>query len=74
MCLHVQGKLLAGAMKSARREENIRQVMDFCETFELMPFDDAAAWAYGEIKSSLERKGIPIEFNRIEGLMLEDWT
>lgn len=59
----VKAELFAGAMKSSRKEENIRQVIDFCESFELVPFDDAAAWEYGEIKSSLERKGIPIGYN-----------
>lgn len=59
----VKAELLAGAMKSKRKEENIRQVVDFCEAFELVSFDDSAAWEYGEIKSSLERKGIPIGYN-----------
>ena len=59
----VKAELLAGAMKSALKEDNIRQVVEFCESFELMPFDDAEAWEYGEIKSSLERRGIPIGYN-----------
>ena len=63
----------------------------------LIPFDEAAAGAYGTIRADLERKGTPIgpndlligatalahqlilvthntrEFQRIVGLMLEDW-
>ena len=59
----VKGELLTGAMKSARRERNIDEVMSFLRQFEVIPFDDASAWAYGEIKSSLELKGTPIGYN-----------
>lgn len=61
----VKGELLTGAMKSARRDRNVNEVLAFLGQFEIVPFDDASAWTYGEIKSSLERKGQPIGFNDV---------
>lgn len=59
----VKGELLTGAMKSARRDRNINEVLAFLGQFEIIPFDDASAWTYGEIKSALELKGQPIGYN-----------
>ena len=59
----VKGELLTGAMKSARRDKNINEVLAFLGQFEIVPFDDASAWTYGEIKSALELKGQPIGYN-----------
>lgn len=61
----VKAELLTGAMKSARREKNIEEVLQFCEPFEIVPFDDQSAMIYGEIRASLERKGQRIGFNDI---------
>ena len=61
----VKGELLTGAMKSARRDRNVNEVLAFLGQFEIVPFDDASAWTYGEIKSSLELKGQPIGFNDV---------
>lgn len=59
----VKGELLTGAMKSARRDRNINEVLAFLGQFEIVPFDDDSAWSYGEIKSALELKGQPIGYN-----------
>ena len=59
----VKGELLTGAMKSARRDKNINEVLAFLGQFEIIPFDDDSAWTYGEIKSALELKGQPIGYN-----------
>lgn len=59
----VKGELLTGAMKSDRRDRNINEVLAFLGQFEIVPFDDASAWTYGEIKSALELKGQPIGYN-----------
>lgn len=59
----VKAELLTGAMKSARRDKNIGEVMNFLDDFEIIPFDDDSAWTYGEIKSALELKGQPIGYN-----------
>lgn len=59
----VKGELLTGAMKSARRDRNIADVMSFLADYEIIPFDDDSAWTYGEIKSALELKGQPIGYN-----------
>ena len=61
----VKGELLTGAMKSARRDRNVNEVLAFLGQFEIVPFDDDSAWTYGEIKSSLELKGQPIGFNDV---------
>ena len=50
-------------MKSARRDSNIAEVVNFLDKFEIISFDSYAAWIYGEIKSSLELKGQIIGFN-----------
>lgn len=86
------GAAKAKAPKQARAKQDqlLRQLT-------LMPFDEAAAEAYGTIRADLERRGTPIgpndlligatalahqlilvthntrEFQRIAGLMLEDW-
>ena len=59
----VEAELLVGAIKSARTEKNIKQVNDFCESFEIIPFDDVAAMAHAKIRAALERKGQPISQN-----------
>ena len=59
----VEAELLVGALKSARSEDNIKQVNDFCESFEIIPFDDVAAMAHAKIRAALERKGQPISQN-----------
>lgn len=59
----VKAELLVGAMKSSRMDENIQQVVDFCDSFEIVPFDDNTSWCYGKMKSALERKGQLIGYN-----------
>lgn len=59
----VKAELVAGAMKSAKPEENIAEVMDFCDSFEIVPFDDSIILTYAKIRSSLELKGQKIGQN-----------
>ena len=59
----VLAELLHGAYKSQRTDENIRQIMDFLADFEIIPFEKDDAYTYGQIRSSLERKGLVIGDN-----------
>lgn len=94
----VKAELLVGAFKSARRDENLKQVLNFCDSFEIVPFDDSLTTTYGKMQARLELQGMKIgfndtliaatvlahngilvtnntkEFNRVDGLTLEDWT
>lgn len=53
-------ELRYGASKSQRPNQNHEALDLFLAPFDLVPFDDAAAVAYGEIRSQLERAGDPI--------------
>ena len=56
----VKAELLYGAMKSARKEENLQRIGEFMLPFAIVPFGDEEAIRYAEIRSSLEQKGTPI--------------
>lgn len=60
LCAPVKAELLAGAYKSARVEENLRSFATFSNGIASLPFDDAAAEHYGQIRSQLQRAGTPI--------------
>ncbi len=90
-------ELIHGVEKSSMPDRNRKSVDDFVSHLEVIPYDDAAAAHYGEIRANLERKGMVIgvndlhiaaharsrgliivtnnmgEFNRVEGLRVEDW-
>jgi tRNA(fMet)-specific endonuclease VapC len=50
-------ELLYGAEKSARPVEHRRQVDSFSARLEVLPFDEAAAAHFGDIRTTLERQG-----------------
>ncbi|MFA7429289.1 MAG: tRNA(fMet)-specific endonuclease VapC [Rhodospirillaceae bacterium] len=50
-------ELLYGAEKSARPTENRQAVEGFAARLDVLPFDDAAAAHYGDIRAVLERRG-----------------
>lgn len=60
LCSVVNAELIYGAFKSARRAENLERHKRFAERFVSLPFDDAAAHVYGEIRARLESLGTPI--------------
>lgn len=62
-CSVVRAELVFGAEKSARREQNLETLRRFFEPYESLPFDDACAEPYGEIRLSLESRGLPIGAN-----------
>jgi tRNA(fMet)-specific endonuclease VapC len=53
-------ELLYGAEKSARRAENRQAVERFAARLSVLPFDSEAAAHTAEIRSDLERRGLPI--------------
>ena len=55
--LRRQGGAGYGAFKSARLQKNLSRLQTFFRRFISLPFDDAAAEAYGEIRARLERAG-----------------
>ncbi len=97
LCAIVKAELFYGALKSQRVQENLEKVRTFTNAFISFPFDDQAAVEYAEIRSQLERRGLPIgpndlliaaiakaqnavlvthnrrEFDRVDGLQIEDW-
>lgn len=50
-------ELLYGAEKSQRPVETRHRVEDFAARLAVLPFDDAAAAHYGDIRADLERRG-----------------
>lgn len=53
-------ELRYGAAKSRSRTRNSTALDLFLLTLEIAEFDDAAAAAYGEIRSFLEKRGVPL--------------
>ena len=60
ICQIVKAELYYGAYKSARRDANLALLTKFFNQFESLPFDDAAAEAYGRLRAELARRGTPI--------------
>ncbi len=97
VCAVVKAELRYGAYKSQQTDKTLQAQNVLLNQLYSLPFDDAAAEIYGQIRTDLERKGTPIgandlliaamaianqlilvthntaEFNRIPGLMIEDW-
>ena len=71
-------ELVHGAEKSARTEQNLRIVENFCSRLSLLDYGQKASAHYGEIRANLEVQGTPIGVNdlhiaghaRSEGLTL----
>src|ERR1039457_2397065 len=59
-CTVVKAELLFGALKSDRRDENLKRVQRFLSPFECHPFDDGATEFYAQLRLQLERSGTPI--------------
>jgi tRNA(fMet)-specific endonuclease VapC len=49
-----------GINKSSDPTKNARMLIETCSAFEVVPFDNEAAAAYGIIRANLEAKGTPI--------------
>ena len=55
----VAAELAYGVAMSAS-ERNRRALEMFLAPLEIMPFDENAVWAYGELRADLERRGLSI--------------
>lgn len=53
-------ELQYGVAKSQHQDKNSKALEQFITPLEVVPFDDAAAQAYGSIRATLERASTPI--------------
>jgi tRNA(fMet)-specific endonuclease VapC len=60
LCSVVKAELLYGARKSTNPPAVLAKLGRFFGPFHSLPFDDAAAQAYGTIRAGLEQVGTPI--------------
>ena len=91
------GELVFGAEHSQQVERNLADIEALAARLEVLPFDNKAAYHFGQIRAALYRMGRPIgpydmmiagqarasslrlvtnnvkEFERVAGLLLEDW-
>jgi len=56
-------ELVHGAEKSSDVSRNAAVVEDFVSRLAVLPYDDKAAWQYGNIRAALEKLGQPIGIN-----------
>lgn len=56
-------ELMNGAKKSKYIEENIARLNALTELLDVLPFDQQAAVSYGDVRSSLEKRGETIGSN-----------
>ena len=63
LCSVVKAELYFGARNSMKVAENLDRVERFCDAFDSLPFDDAAAARYGGVRAQLKREGRPIGAN-----------
>jgi len=56
-------EMVHGAEKSSDVSRNTAVVEDFVSRLAVLPYDDKAAWHYGNIRSALEKLGQPIGIN-----------
>lgn len=56
-------ELAHGAEKSSDLTRNLAVVEDFVSRVMVLPYDDHAAWHYGNIRATLEKSGQPIGVN-----------
>jgi tRNA(fMet)-specific endonuclease VapC len=60
LCSIVKAELWYGAIKSARKVENLERLEEFFEGFLSLAFDEDAIHTYGEIRAQVERDGAPV--------------
>jgi tRNA(fMet)-specific endonuclease VapC len=53
-------ELRFGVAKSTQREKNAKALDEFIIPLEVVPYDEAAAHVYGDIRATLEKAGTPI--------------
>ena len=60
LCPIVQGELYFGAHRSASPAASLIQVKAFTRHYPVLPYDEAAAEKYGEIRADLAQRGLII--------------
>ena len=53
----VKAELIVGALKSKKRNENLRFINTFLSYFEIVPFGDNESEIYAEVRTNLEKAG-----------------
>jgi tRNA(fMet)-specific endonuclease VapC len=66
VCSVVKGELFYGAMRSNNPEITLARQEQFLNLFVSLPFDDAAALIYGQIRAELTGLGTPIGPNDLQ--------
>jgi tRNA(fMet)-specific endonuclease VapC len=66
VCSVVKGELFYGAMRSNNPEITLARQQQFLNLFVSLPFDDAAALIYGQIRAELTGLGTPIGPNDLQ--------
>lgn len=66
VCSVVKAELVFGALNSQRVQENLSTLEQFLAPFRSLPFDDAAADDYGEIRAHLTQAGNVIGPNDLQ--------
>jgi tRNA(fMet)-specific endonuclease VapC len=61
----VAAELIYGARKSEKAAETTEKVKRFLKPLQIIPFDEEAAFFYGNLRASLEKAGNTIGFNDI---------
>jgi len=61
----VAAELIYGAQKSQKAAETLEKVKRFLKPLQIIPFDEEAAFFYGNIRAALEKAGNTIGFNDI---------
>jgi tRNA(fMet)-specific endonuclease VapC len=56
----VRFELYYGVYKSIRKKENLQNLSEFLNDFQVIPFDERAALSAGKIRAELEKNGTPI--------------
>ena len=68
----VAAELECGVAKSVSQKKS--GALDiFLAPFEILPFDEKSVWAYGELRSYLEKRGEPIS-SLDTGVQRKSWT
>jgi tRNA(fMet)-specific endonuclease VapC len=60
VCAVVKAELFYGANRSQNPQRSLERQKHFLQPFLSLPFDDAAATAYAQIRADLAAKGTPI--------------
>jgi tRNA(fMet)-specific endonuclease VapC len=53
----VKAELILGAYKGQFPDKTLEKLEKFLQPFEVVPFDDQAAYRYAEVRSKLEKEG-----------------